>query len=164
MTLDDGKKKNKSKTKTQSDADRLTKCPKCVHLHKSQPFCPACGHCYPPKESVKHVAGSLSELVASRDGAAMSESIWPQVIFYALKHRPVAYAEKYAKALYKDMTGQWPATKFADTEPKYCKKEVKTKILELNAQYQAKLKAEKALQNAVALRTPPAANSSGGVV
>lgn len=146
LALDDGKKKEKPALKPKDDADRPTKCPKCAHLHRSQPFCPACGHTYPPKESVKHVAGSLAELVSSGDKSAMSESIWPQVVGYALKHRPAAYAEKYALATYKQMTGQWPDAKFADTPPKYTRKEVKDKINALNDIYREKLRAEKAAQ------------------
>lgn len=140
--LDDGKKKPKPKKKADDIEDRMNKCPSCKLLHKPMPFCPHCGHEYPKRESIKHVAGTLTELVASGDRKEMSARLWPQIVQYALDKRgPDDSGRKLALALYKKMTGQWPAGDFFTTEPADIQPDVANKIRSMNIAY-AKAKAK----------------------
>lgn len=133
VELDDGKRKPKPKAKAQGDAeDRMTKCGNCSHLHKPMPFCPACGHQYPKKEAIKHVAGTLTELVASGNRAQMTKQLWPQIVGHALERREGDAARRMALALYKQITGGWPTADFYATEPVPVSTEVRNKIRAMN--------------------------------
>lgn len=132
LELDDGKKKPPAKKKPKDEADAMVKCSNCKHLHKPMPFCPACGHEYPKRESVKHVAGTLSELVASGDRKAMSAQLWPQIVGYARERREGEAARKLALALFKKMTDQWPTGEFESTQAAPLTREVANKIRSLN--------------------------------
>lgn len=133
--LDDGKKKPPKKSKPKEDA-AMVKCPTCSHLHKAMPFCPACGHTYPPKEAVKHAAGSLSELIKTGHRAVLTRDVWPQVVGYAIARREdPAAAKKLALALFKQMTGKWPASDFEATTPADLSPEVSKRIRALNIAY-----------------------------
>lgn len=143
VALDDGKKKPKTK-KTHGDAEeRMTKCSSCKLLHKPMPFCPHCGHEYPKREAVKHVAGTLQELVAGGDRSETSARLWPQVVHYAVERRGREEGgRKLALALYKKLTGQWPVGDFYETEPAEIQPDVANKIRSLNIAYaRAKQKA-----------------------
>lgn len=133
LELDDGKKKDKPKKPEVDPADKMVKCQHCKHLHKPQPFCPHCGHEYPKREAVKHVAGTLQEMVAGGDRKSLTERIWPQVCGYARDKRddPVM-AKKMALAIFKGMTGQWPNAEFERTEPLPVSREVANKIRSQN--------------------------------
>lgn len=134
VELDDGKKKPKPKKADKGDAeDRMTKCGNCSHLHKPMPFCPACGHQYPKKEAIKHAPGTLTELVASGNRAAMTTQLWPQIVGHVLaKPRDPDKARKMALALFKKMTGEWPRAEFSQTEPAPVSREVRNKITQIN--------------------------------
>lgn len=157
LELDDGTKKPKPKKK-ENPEDKLVKCGNCRHLHKPMPFCPACGHEYPKRESVKHVAGTLAELVAGGDRKSMTAELWPQIVGYARKYREGDSARKLALALYKKMTGQWPAAEFDTTQEKPVSKEVANKIRSLNIAYNKARKAE-----TIPAYSRPASVSSVGV-
>jgi hypothetical protein len=119
----------------------MVKCPQCKHLHNPRPFCPSCGHEYPKRESVVHVAGTLSELVASGDRKAHTVAIWPQVVGYARKYRDdPARAEKLAKALFFKMTKNWPTVPFDRVTAAPLTPEVANKIRSLNIAYAASRK------------------------
>lgn len=137
VELDDGKKKEKEKKKPEKKEREMAVCPSCAHVHLSMPHCPACGFEYPPRNAVQHVAGTLAELVASSNRAAMTSQLWPQVCHYALTKRAddAERARKMALALFKQMTGVWPSKDFFDTEPMPLSKEVKNKILAMNIAY-----------------------------
>lgn len=138
--LDDGKKKPKPK-ESKDPEERMMKCPQCKHLHMPRPFCPHCGHQYPAREAVKHVAGSLSELVASGNRKAQTSAIWPQVVGYATERRPDKQAaRKLALALFRKMTGNWPVQEFESTQPKDVSPEVANKIRSLNIAYAAAMR------------------------
>ncbi|WP_429498654.1 DEAD/DEAH box helicase [Robbsia andropogonis] len=140
--LDDGKKRPKSKKKPESAEDKMVKCGECKHLHKPMPFCPSCGHQYPARESVKHVAGTLTQMIAGGDRRTMSKAIWPQICTYARDHRTGEAARKLALALFKKMTGQWPTDDFDRTEGVELTNEVAKKIRSMNIAYaRAKSKA-----------------------
>lgn len=136
VELDDGKKKPKKKKAAEDAEDRMVKCGNCKHLHKPMPFCPACGHQYPKKEAVKHVPGTLKELVASGNRQMMSAQIWPQIVGYVTaKPREPDQARRMALALYKRMTGEWPNADFYSTEPAAVSREVRNKITSMNMAY-----------------------------
>jgi DNA repair protein RadD len=111
------------------DEVEFIKCRKCFHLHMPMPFCPACGFEYPKKQSVLHVPGTLSELVAYGNAPLTSKVLWPQIVAYARRHNP-GKAEGYALALYRRITDQWPVTPFKETVPAdIISPEVRNKIL-----------------------------------
>lgn len=129
VELDDGKKKEKEKKKKEPKEREMAVCPSCSHVHMALPHCPACGHEYPLRGAVQHVAGTLSELVASHNRAAMTTQLWPQICYHARTKRADAEAaRKMALALFKNMTGVWPTHDFHSTEPKPLTKEVSNKI------------------------------------
>lgn len=134
--LDDGRPKAKPK-KTGDAEDKMMQCPQCKHLHPVRPFCPSCGHEYPRRESVKHLAGTLSELVASGDRRAQTVHLWPQVVAYARSRRgdDMAAGRKLALALFKKMTGNWPASDYERTDPVPITPEVANKIKSMNIAY-----------------------------
>ena len=116
--LDDGKPKNRNKKKPEDIEDRYMKCPHCRVLHAAAPFCPNCGHEYPPKKSeVIHKAGTLSELIASGARQELTAELWPQVVRYACDHKEPEKAEKFALAMFRNITGIWPILKFSETSP-----------------------------------------------
>ena len=131
--LDDGKKKEKKKP--DKKPVEPIKCPGCGHMHNPQPTCPSCGHQYPKRQSVEHVAGTLKELLASGNRAAMTRELWPQIVHYARERRGDD-GKKMALALYHQMTGQWPKGDFETTEPRECTREVRGKITALNIAWQ----------------------------
>jgi superfamily II DNA or RNA helicase len=115
--LDDGKK-SKSKEKLQDLEDTSMKCPKCKHLHMAMPNCPNCGFEYPRKtKGVQHKAGKLKEVAANGDPKKMNAEIWPQVVTYAKEKRGLE-GEKYAMAIYKSITGEWPRSTYHATDGK----------------------------------------------
>lgn len=134
-SLDERKKNDFKKGGADNVEDEMRKCPSCKLLHKPQPFCPHCGHEYPKREAVKHVAGTLKELVSSGDKQVMSERLWPQVVGYVLDRRePCEQANKQALAIYRNITGQWPTwgSTIFNTEPAEMQPEVRKKIQSLN--------------------------------
>ena len=116
--LDDGKPKNRKKKKLEDIEDKYTKCPVCKALHASAPFCPNCGHEYPPKKSkVIHKAGTLKELIASGARQELTIELWPQIVRYAQLHKQPEKAEKYALAVFRRITGVWPTKRYGNTTP-----------------------------------------------
>lgn len=98
-------------------------------------FCPHCGHEYPKREAVKHVAGTLSELVSSGNKREISERIWPQIVQYVTERRePCEVANKQALAIYKSITGQFPTWGMTifNTEPAPVQPEVRKRIQSRN--------------------------------
>jgi superfamily II DNA or RNA helicase len=133
--LDDGRKKEKKK-KERNLEDEMRKCPQCKHLHKPMPFCPHCGHEYPRREAIKHVAGTLTEMVASGDRQGLSKTLWPQIVSYAIAKRGVdESARKLALAVYRKITNQWPSGDFYQTSPADIQPEVANKIRSINIAY-----------------------------
>lgn len=135
--LDDGKRKAKPKPKDKPEAE-LTKCPTCRALHRAMPFCPACGHEYPKKAAIEHVAGTLTELLATGNRKALTDSLWPQLCGYARRNRNSdEAAERMALALYKRITSTWPTKRFAETPSARMSPEVRVKVNALNDAYKA---------------------------
>src|SRR3569623_1672704 len=140
LELDDGKKKPKPKKPAMPAEDRMVKCGQCKALHKPLPFCPTCGHAYPKKQTVMHVAGTLKEMIAGGDRKALSPQIWPQIVGEALRKRAGEAARKYALAMYKKITGQWPSGDFYSTAPAPMTREDANKIKQQNIAYRAALR------------------------
>ena len=115
--LDDGTKPKEKAKPDEKPPLEPVKCPKCRTLHNPRPVCPNCGHQYPKKQAVEHVYGTLKELLASGNNAAIVRDVWPQIASYARWARPEdpVKAKKMALALYKDMTGKWPTMDFDHT-------------------------------------------------
>lgn len=105
--LDDGKKREKPKAK--EGEDNFRKCPTCACLHGPAPFCSVCGHEYPKREPVRHVAGTLAELIASGDRRQLTTDLWPHVAAFARQKRADdERARRLAMAIYKELTDTWP--------------------------------------------------------
>lgn len=137
LELDDGKKREKAKKKDDENDNCMT-CPVCKHMHAPRPVCPGCGHQYPRKKPIQHVAGTLQELVASGDRAQLSTLIWPQVVGHVRNTDKTGDADRMrrrALAIYKTMTGGWPKTDFEHTEVAPVSPQVAGKILQQNIAY-----------------------------
>lgn len=124
--LDDGTKKERKKAEKREVEP--VKCPTCRALHRPMPECPSCGHKYPARLAVQHVPGTLKELIAGGYRQELSRKVWPQVCGYVLQRRAGEAARKQALAIYKQMTGIWPAQEFHDTQPVAPTMEVMNKI------------------------------------
>ncbi|EEO27160.1 DEAD/DEAH box helicase [Oxalobacter paraformigenes] len=135
--LDDGKQKTRKKKNPEDIEDKYMTCPTCKALHAASPFCPNCGHEYPKRKSdVVHRAGTLQELIASGARQELTVELWPQIVRYALLHKDAAKAEKFALAMFRNITGTWPLKKFYDTEPApEVTDQVGRKIKHLNIRY-----------------------------
>lgn len=140
--LDDGKK-SETKDKPQDLEDTSMKCPICHHLHMAAPVCPNCGHEYPRRtKTIQHKAGTLDEVLASGNPKKMSEEIWPQIVQYA-KEKRGPEGEKYAMALYKSITGEWPNSTYHSTDGKPVTNEMRKRIMHNQIRYaKGKKKAE----------------------
>lgn len=128
--LDDGKPKKKPKAAEKQEAE-LQKCPTCRHLHKPMPFCPQCGHQYPPRKVVQHVPGTLKELIATRDAVMLRRELWPQICWYVREHkspRDDLHAQKMAQGMFISMVGEPARARYELTTPKACSREVALKI------------------------------------
>ncbi|RZZ81422.1 DEAD/DEAH box helicase [Pseudoxanthomonas winnipegensis] len=142
--LDDGKPKRKQKAKPKKEREPV-KCPECSALHLPSPKCPSCGHDYPRRAGVEHVPGTLKELIAGNHRAELSKSVWPMVCHYARSRRQdLTAARKLALALYRDMTGDWPAVSFDTTTPIQPIPEVASKIRSLQIRHGQAMKARQA--------------------
>lgn len=124
--LDEGKVRERKKAE-QREVEPV-KCPHCRALHRPAPACPCCGHQYPKRESVKHVPGTLKELIAGGHRAELTRALWPMVCGYVLERREGEAARKQALAIYRGMTGAWPAAEFDTTEPAPPSPEVRSRI------------------------------------
>lgn len=124
----------KKKAKKNEDApEKVTKCPTCFHLHKPMPYCPACGHQYPGRESVKHVAGILKQIqgeqaITAEQRAILTNELWPQVAGFVLERREGDGARKQALAIYKSLTGHFPPIHWQSTVAVTPSEEVRRKI------------------------------------
>lgn len=113
VELDDGRRKPKSAAQPKETEAR--KCPECHHVHDPAPNCPACGHEYPKKASqIRHVAGTLKELLASGNQITLTNDLWPQVCGAAAER---GKSKEWALAQYRAMTGNWPRRRFEETMP-----------------------------------------------
>ncbi len=125
--LDDGKPKEKKKAEKKPEAEPI-KCPTCRHVHKPMPFCPACGHEYPKKQTVQHVPGTLKELIAGGHHRELSRDLFPQVAGYVMQRREGDAARKMAQAIFKDMTGEFARVRWEDVTPIEPSREVLNRI------------------------------------
>lgn len=134
--LDDGKKRDKPKPKEKKELEPV-KCPECRALHKPLPACPCCGHEYPRKVAVAHVPGTLKELIAGGYRKELTDRLWPEICGFAHTSKPTEpeAARKLALALFKDMTGNWPAASYESTERRAPSMEVINKIKALRIRF-----------------------------
>jgi len=133
VELDDGKAKKKTEKKAEKKEREMAVCPNCAHVHLALPYCPSCGHEYPIRNAVQHVAGTLTELIASNNRTAMSTQLWPQICYYVqLRPNGQDRDRKKALAIFKSMTGVWPTGDYHSTKPQPTTKEVMSKIKSMN--------------------------------
>jgi superfamily II DNA or RNA helicase len=113
VELDDGKRKEKKPAPPKDK--QAVKCSQCACVHDGAASCPSCGFEYPRKaSSIVHKPGTLKELIAGGDRAAITRDVWPQIV--GLAHER-GKTDKWALAQYKSMTGSWPAVDFDSTAP-----------------------------------------------
>lgn len=107
--LDDGAKK--PRTKVEPGEKKAIKCPNCAHVHDPLPSCPSCGHSYKKKQSVEHVAGSLSEVAGGKPAGPTRQDLRE---FYAqLNQIAIDKGRKpgWVSHKYKEKFGNWPEFK-----------------------------------------------------
>lgn len=150
--LDDGKKRNKPKVQKKPE-DTMRTCPSCQRVHQAQPFCPDCGHEYPKRQAIAHVAGTLKEMLAVGTPANISDVLWPQICGYVRERNKKSLSPKgdggrgYAFRLYREIVGDWPrGPSFEDTTPVAPSAEVLGKIKSL--QIRARTARRKSAQGA----------------
>lgn len=96
----------KEKKKAEAREKEPMKCPKCAHVHDPRPACPMCGHEYPRKSTVLHVAGELSELTGLPAGSADDRQATYSGLLFIAHSR--GYSEGWAAHKYKERFGAWP--------------------------------------------------------
>lgn len=140
LALDDGKKKPKQPKKKPKSEDVMMKCPHCKALHKAAPVCSNCGHEYPLRKSVEHVAGTLAEILATGNVQKMTNDLWPQVCTYARNAYPddSQRARGKAYAIFKELTGQMAKADFYQTKPGKLSPEVRKKLENMDKSYWAR--------------------------
>jgi hypothetical protein len=77
---------------------------------------------------VRHVPGTLKELVAGGYRRELSEKIWPQICGYVRERRTDDSGRRQALAIYKEITGSWPLTDWEHTPSVPPSLEVRNKI------------------------------------
>lgn len=103
-TLDDGKPKEKKKPEAKEREPM--KCPKCAHVHDPRPMCPMCGHQYPRRSQIEHVAGTLSKLTGHADGSAEDrQSFYSQMLGYCQER---GWSEGAAAHKFRERFDEWP--------------------------------------------------------
>lgn len=140
--LDDGKKKEKKKKK-KAEVEPM-KCPECRALHNPSPVCPCCGHQYPRREAVRHVAGTLKELIAGGERRELTKQLWPMVCGYVRERRTDDAGRRQALAIFHEITGIWPTVDWAVTPSAEPSMEVRNKIRANQIRYSKSLKQRKA--------------------
>ena len=137
--LDDGEKRAKPREEKKPE-DTIRTCPSCKRIHQPQPFCPGCGHEYPKRQAVAHVAGTLKELSAVGSPETVRAVLWPQLCGYARerdKKKPSPKGDGgrgYAYRLYHDIVGEYPrGPRFEDTTPVEPSAEVLDRIRRMQA-------------------------------
>ena len=130
LELDDGKKKKKAKKAVDDEDPTFIKCPVCKQLHTPAPKCSQCGHEYPKKQSVQHVAGTLKEMLAQGKTEQMRNEIWPQVCGYVRDTLGLTgeSADKRARGIYYGLTKSSSFKSFRSTIPAPVSTEVANRI------------------------------------
>lgn len=105
--LDDGRKRER-KASTPKEREPV-KCPQCRALHAPAPACPCCGHQYPRKQAIQHVAGALFELDGDKRNRAddwKDKVRWAAMLKgYAREH---GYADGWFAHKYRERYSVWP--------------------------------------------------------
>lgn len=106
--LDDGTKKER-KAPEKKGAQEAVKCPACRCIHAPAPACPNCGHQYPRKQAIQHVAGELVELDGNKRNR---ETQWTDKVRWMRSLAGIAnergYAPGWAAHKYRERFGVWP--------------------------------------------------------
>ena len=106
--LDDGEKLDK-KIRRDEDEQEIKKCPKCG----TSPFarrCRSCGFEIVSPAMLPKVQGELQEVMIGKKKVADDRRhLWEQLVTHARATKQGETQKKYALALYKQMTGVWPA-------------------------------------------------------
>lgn len=102
--LDMGTRKDKKKPEAKEREPY--KCPKCSHLHQPRPMCPMCGHEYPRRSMVEHIAGTLSPMTGLPTGSGEDrQAVYSQLLYIAQDR---GYSDGWAGHQYKARYEEWP--------------------------------------------------------
>lgn len=105
--LDDGTKRDRKQA--EKKPREPVKCPQCRALHSPSPVCPCCGHQYPRRAAIEHVAGELFELDGNKRNR---ETQWTDKVRWMRSLIGIAnergYAHGWAAHKYRERYGVWP--------------------------------------------------------
>lgn len=102
--LDNGEPKEKPE-KMEPKEKLPVKCPKCFHVHKPFPSCPACGFVYPSKTGVTHEVGELKELGQPTLKTSDKRQLFAELKGMAAELR---WSDGRLSNVFRDITGVWP--------------------------------------------------------
>jgi superfamily II DNA or RNA helicase len=127
-----GGRQNVNASRSEKAEAKPVKCPACKCLHHPMPYCPTCGHVYPPRRAVLHAPGSLVELVTSFDRKTVVDTLYPQIVGEALRRNKGDKAESWSRSKFFAITGYAPTVPFASVVPVEPCADVRNKILAMD--------------------------------
>ena len=106
--LDMGEQLDRTVRREEREEREITGCPRCTY----KPFrkrCMSCGFEIQDRSLVAHEAGVMEEVVIGKNRLADSKShLWNQLVAYANASPRIERKESFAKAKFKEWTGEWP--------------------------------------------------------
>lgn len=107
-SLDMGEALNRKVRQDGQDERERKGCPKCSY----KPFrqrCMSCGFEIQATSGIVHEAGSMEEIVIDKKTMATTKrDMWQQLCAYAIAQGAIKKKESFAKAKFKELTGDWP--------------------------------------------------------
>ncbi len=113
--LEDGKLDAKVRKEPTEKEKAEIKCTACGYMFRGR-VCPACGAERRAASNVLNTAGQMVEFGGTKSSDWMSDKrlVWWEIVQISKdrKRGDIAAAERFAKAQYKNLTGEWPRWKF----------------------------------------------------
>lgn len=136
-SLDMGEQLDRTVRREEREERELTGCPSCGY----KPFrkrCMSCGFEIKEKSMAVHEAGVMEEVVIGKKLLAENKyHLWNQLVAYANSNAHIQRKEAFAKAKFKDWTGDWPprSCSYASAPPTPVTAAVKSRITAENIRH-----------------------------